>query len=73
MRSIEEFKQDFINGKLEKGLFTSINEEGQTVIVEVDDDRFLISVTQDNGWIRTNEYLWDGSTWDVSEIYDKGV
>lgn len=73
MRSIEEFKQDFIDGKLEKGLFTSINEEGQNVIVEVDDDRFLISITQDNGWVHTNEYLWDGSTWAISEIYDKGV
>lgn len=71
MRSIEDFKQDFIDGKLEKGLFTSTNESGDNIIVEVCDDRFIIRTNQDNGWTRLNEYLWDGSTWTTAEWYEK--
>lgn len=70
MRSIEDFKKDFVDGKLEKGLFTSTNENGDNIIVEVYSDRFIIRTMQDNGWCRVGEYLYDGE-WTYSESYEK--
>ena len=71
MRSIEEFKKDFTKGKLEKGLFTSVNENGDDVIVEVFDDRFTLTTKQSNDWYRVEEYLYDAGEWVYSESYEK--
>ena len=71
MRSLDEFKKDFIDGKLEKSLFTSTNENGDTIIVEICDDRFIIRTAQDNGWTRVNEYVYDEDGWTSSESYEK--
>ena len=62
MRPLTELINDFKNDKLEKGLFTSTNEYGDNIIVEVFDDRLKISTSQSNGWTRINEYYKDGTT-----------
>lgn len=71
MRTIEDLKNDFISGKLEKGIFSSTNEKNQTVMLYVGSDRFGIKTFQDNGWIRENNYLYDNGDWVEEEIYTK--
>ena len=71
MKSVEEIKQDFLAGKIEKGLYTSLNEKGNLVIVEVYNDRFTVTTKQTNGWYRVEEYLYDNDVWVYSESYEK--
>ncbi len=66
--TLDDLKQRTLNG--ESGLYTSINEEGQDVIVEMNNYCLEIDTFQDNGWIRKNVYEWDGSFWIRSEIYE---
>ena len=66
--TLDDLKQKTLNG--ESGLYTSINEEGQDVIVEMNNYCLEIDTFQDNGWIRKNVYEWDGSFWIRSEIYE---
>lgn len=65
--SIEEMKERFIDGSLEKGIFTS----GNDTVVKVFDSGFSISTFQDNGWTRINIYEYDGDTWTYEETYEK--
>lgn len=71
MKSIEELKQDFVDGKIEKGLYTSLNEKGNLVIVEVYNDRFTVTTKQTNDWYRVEEYLYDNDEWVYSESYER--
>ena len=68
MRPLTELIDDFKKDKLEQGLFTSTNEYGNNVIVEVFSDCLKISTLQNNGWTRINEYYKDGTT---TESYTK--
>lgn len=65
--TIEEMKEKFINGELEKGLYTS----GQDKIVKIDDNGFSIGTIQNNGWTRSNTYEYIDNTWVESESYEK--
>ena len=71
MITIEKLKEDFISGKLEKGIFASTNEKNQTVMLYVGSDRFGIKTFQDNGWIREDNYLYDNGEWVEEELYTK--
>ena len=69
--SIEELKQRFIDGSLGRDIYTSTNEKGQTVVLNVSSGGFVISTYQDNGWVRENRYIYDGDLWTEEEIYEK--
>lgn len=71
MKTIEELKEEFISGKLEKGIFTSTNESNQNIMVYVENDRFIIKTFQENGWIRENNYIYDNGIWVEEELYSK--
>ena len=71
--SIEELKQRFIDGSLEKGIFTTHNELMEDQIITVGPDGFRISTSQYNGWLRINTYTYEPSTerWTTEETYEK--
>lgn len=70
--NIDEIKQAWLDGSLD-GILSGVNEKHNNVIITFNDQGFYIITTQDNGWIRTNEYLYDSecNTWIHSETYTK--
>lgn len=68
MRNFEEFKNEFYNGTVPKGMFTSVNENNENIILEITDEYLKTSTPQNNGWIRVNVYHKDHT---VEEYYDK--
>lgn len=68
MRSFEEFKNEFYNGTAPKGMFTSVNENNENIILEITDEYLKISTIQNNGWTKVNVYHKDHT---VEEYYDK--
>lgn len=62
MRSFEDFKKDFFKDKLDLGIFMSINELEEDIVVDVSKKALKISTIQKNGWIRVNIYYKDGTT-----------
>ena len=45
-----------------------VDEDGEDVIVSIDDDCACVKTLQGNGWIRTNIYHRDGT---VEELYQR--
>ena len=68
MKSFQEIIDNFKNNELEIGIYTSKNQDGQNLLVEVMGDCLKITTMQDNGWARINEYYRDGTT---TESYTK--
>ena len=68
MKSFEELKSDFYNNSISTGLFASINENDEAVIVEVTNEYLKTSTMQNNGWIRINIYHKDHT---VEEFVEK--
>ena len=68
MKDFREFLNEFYDGKLDNGLFTTINENNENVIIEITPEYLKASVNQNNGWIRINVYHKDRT---VEEYYDK--
>ena len=68
MKSFEELKSDFYNNSISTGLFESINENDEAVIVEVTNEYLKTSTMQNNGWIRINIYHKDHT---VEEFVEK--
>lgn len=56
MKDFKEFLKNFYAGKLGCGMFTTVNEEGCTVIIDISKDKLKISTYQKNDWIRTDIY-----------------
>lgn len=48
--------------------FFGNNEEGEDVIISINEDNITLQTLQDNGWIRTNVLWRDGTT---EELYDR--
>lgn len=71
MTDFEDFVEQYKNGKIEEGLYTSKNEKGEMLSVGVSKSGgFTISTYQNNGWIRINNYDKDGFL--IEEMYEKG-
>lgn len=70
--NIDDLKEMFIRGLLEPNFYTSVNEDGCNVLIRVGKDGFQIDTNQENGWIRSDEYLYDkcDDLWTVSESYN---
>lgn len=68
MKSFRNFINDFYEGKAENGLFTTINENNENVILEITSEYLKASVHQKNGWVRVNIYHKDKT---VEELYEK--
>lgn len=69
--TLEEMKQRFIDGSLERGIFTSRSDNNEELIVEVGDDGFKITTSQSNGWLRINIYTYNGNYWTYEELYER--
>ena len=68
MKDFRKLLEDFYNDKSELGIFTTTNEDGETVILEITPG-FLKTLTyQNNDWIRINIYHKDRT---VEETYEK--
>lgn len=68
MKDFRKLLEDFYNDKSEPGMFTTTNENGETVILEITPG-FLKTLTyQNNDWIRINIYHKDRT---VEETYEK--
>ena len=67
MIDIEDLKNNFINGNLENGIYTS----GVNKIVKVGSNGFSINTLQNNGWTRINIYEYIDQQWIESETYEK--
>lgn len=59
MNNFENFKNDFYSGVAKKGVFTSVNDNNENIILEVTDEYLKISTLQNNGWVRVNLYYKD--------------
>lgn len=70
--NIDDLKEMFIRGMLEPNFYTSVNEDGCSVLIRVGKEGFQIDTNQLNGWVRVNEYLYnkEDKSWTVSESYD---
>lgn len=68
MRDFNEFLNDFYNDKAEIGLFTTKNENGENIIIEITNNYLKTSTSQNNGWLRVNIYHKDKT---VEEYYEK--
>lgn len=68
--TIDDLKHKALNNEF--GLYTSTNEDGQDVIVQISENTVEISTLQDNGWIRKDiyEYDIDDKIWVTSETYE---
>lgn len=62
MKTLKDLKQDFYEGKLASGMFTSINEKGENLIINISEEFLKISTIQDNGWKRVNIFYKDKTT-----------
>lgn len=73
MKNIEDIKQAWLDGKLDELLSSGTNEDGENIIITSNNEGFYIITSQSNGWLRTDEYLYDpvDKTWAYSEIYGK--
>lgn len=68
MKKFEELKQEFYDGVAEKGVFTTTNENGEQVVLEIGDDYLKTSTLQNNNWMRINIYHKDRT---VEEFYER--
>ena len=56
--------------KIEFGMYTSKNEDGEDLIVEISKEYVRVDTIQKNGWIRINYYYLDEEE-TVTEMYKK--
>lgn len=68
MKTLEELKQDFYKGVAPIGLFTSVNEHGENMIIDISKDFLEISTIQSNGWTRVNIFHKDKT---VEEYFER--
>ena len=68
MKDFRKLLEDFYNDKSEPGIFTTTNENGETVILEITPEFLKTSTNQSNDWIRINIYHKDRT---VEETYEK--
>lgn len=68
MKDFRGFLNEFYDGKVENGLFTTINEKGENVILEITPKFLKASTHQNNNWIRVNIYYKDRT---VEETYER--
>lgn len=68
MKDFRKFLNEFYDGKVENGLFTTINEKGENVILEITPKFLKVSTCQNNDWIRVNIYHKDRT---VEETYER--
>lgn len=68
MKDFRKLLEDFYNDKSELGIFTTTNENGETVILEITPGFLKTSTYQNNDWIRINIYHKDRT---VEETYEK--
>lgn len=76
MITIDEIKDRMEKGTQEEGLYTSVDEDGKTVIVTIGKnpkEGFRISYSQDNGWTRDINYVCMEKVgeWDVFEEFHR--
>ena len=68
MKDFRTFLNEYYDGKAELGIFTTKNENGEVVIIEITNNYLKTSTSQNNGWLRINIYHKDKT---VEEIYEK--
>ena len=68
MKSIKELLNDLKNKKLETGIYTSVNDNGDNIIIEVTKNYIKTRTPQSNGWDKINYYYTDGT---IEETYEK--
>lgn len=68
MKDFRGFLNEFYDGKVENGLFTTINEKDENVILEIAPNFLKASTCQNNGWTRVNIYHKDRT---VEETYER--
>ena len=68
MRNIKTLINDWKNNKIESGLYSSVDENNDNIIIEVTNDYLKISTLQRNNWTRVNYYYKDGTT---EELYER--
>lgn len=71
MITIKELKEMFLKGELKSNIYDSKNEDGETVLVLVQEGvGFDIHTHQANGWIRVDSYNYDAEDgWTQGESY----
>ena len=71
---IEQLKKNVLFEVYDKGVYTSLNEKGETLVITVSNKHnFSVRTNQKNGWVRINGYYYDPDKddWDMDETYDK--
>lgn len=71
---IEQLKKNVLFEVYDKGVYTSLNEKGETLVITVSNNHnFSIRTNQKNGWVRINGYYYDPDKddWDMDETYEK--
>ena len=57
----------------ESVVYSSVNEDGETIHISIFTDRIVTRVFQGNGWIRRNIYHYDGTVEELFVSRWKGV
>lgn len=68
MKKFRNVLNEFYDNKLEEGIFTSENEDGENMIVEITNEYLKTSTAQSNGWLRVKYYYKDHT---IEETYEK--
>lgn len=73
MISVEKLKNDIKSRTFKEGTFTSINLNGDNILVEMQTGFLKISTFQSNNWTRVNiyEYDYETDTWTEEELYER--
>lgn len=71
--NIDEIKQAWLDGVLVDGPLAGKNEDDDNVIIASNNEGFYIITSQKNGWLRTDEFLYDSEQdiWIYSESYSR--
>lgn len=68
MKNFNELLNEFYDEKLNDGLFTTTNEKGENMLLEIMPQYLKSSTFQQNGWTRINIYYKD---YTMEELYEK--
>ena len=67
---IDDLKAMAQNPSQKLGLYASVNEQNEDIIVKIDKDYLELQTLQDNGWVRVNYYEYIDENWVQSETYE---
>lgn len=67
MKKISDMIKEWKDGEIEFGVYSTTNEEGENLIVEVTGEYVKLTTMQSNNWARVNYYYKDGT---IEELYE---